>query len=59
MGYFENEDVWFELLRSGISDSEVWLQKVTQDSISFDTILRLLCSHGLVEAHIPSKKWGK
>ncbi|CAG9955489.1 unnamed protein product [Clonostachys rosea f. rosea IK726] len=57
--YFDNEDVWFELLCDGASESEAWLQNATQDRVSFDTTMRLLCSHGLVEAHIPSEERGK
>ncbi|CAH0020139.1 unnamed protein product [Clonostachys rhizophaga] len=56
--YFDNEDLWFELLQSGASDASNWLLQVVQDRLSFDQTMRVLCSHGLVEADPPTGKWG-
>ena len=48
--YFANEDLWYELLdESGLEKPE-WLEKLTENKLTFHTTLRLLCSHGLVEA---------
>ncbi|CRK14677.1 hypothetical protein BN1708_011202 [Verticillium longisporum] len=49
--FFGNEDLWFELLRQGREDGPKWLQDLTESRLVFDESMRVLCSHGLVEAH--------
>jgi tetratricopeptide (TPR) repeat protein len=48
--YFDNQDVWFELLRECPQDGPKWLLQLTEDQLSFDEALRVLCEHALVEA---------
>ncbi|KXH54068.1 hypothetical protein CNYM01_13980 [Colletotrichum nymphaeae SA-01] len=56
--YFDNEDVWYELLQKGGSDGPVWLQKMTEDRFRFNTAMRILCEHGLAEADPAIKESG-
>ncbi|KAL0939237.1 NB-ARC and TPR domain protein [Colletotrichum truncatum] len=53
--YFDNGDLWYELLREGGPSGPAWLQNVTEDKITFDAAMRVLCDHGLVDAN-PSTK---
>ncbi|KAJ5641389.1 hypothetical protein N7490_005389 [Penicillium lividum] len=52
--YFSNEDLWYELLRESIIQKPKWLEELTSNTLTFHGILRLLSSHGLVEALPPS-----
>jgi tetratricopeptide (TPR) repeat protein len=56
--YFDHQDLWFELLQSSAKGAEYWLLQTTQDRLSFDQTMRVLCGHGLVEANSPTGKWG-
>ncbi|KZL83407.1 kinesin light chain 1, partial [Colletotrichum incanum] len=56
--YFDNEDLWYELLQEGGSEGPVWLQDITEDTLSFNATMRLLCEHGLVEADPTSNETG-
>jgi len=47
--YFDNQDLWFELLRHGDSEDPEWLRELTKDELSFDGAVRVLSNHGLVE----------
>ncbi|KAE9566313.1 hypothetical protein CGMCC3_g17528 [Colletotrichum fructicola] len=57
--YFDNDDLWYELLREGRSEGPAWLVEITEDELSFDLAMRLLCEHGLVEANPPAKETGR
>ena len=48
--YFDNQDLWFELLRELDSCGPEWLRQLTVDELSFNQAIRVLCDHGLVEA---------
>ncbi|KAF4486533.1 Nephrocystin-3 [Colletotrichum fructicola Nara gc5] len=50
--YFDNHDVWYELLRAGESEKPLWLHKMIEDRLNFDKVLRVLCDHGLVEPNV-------
>jgi hypothetical protein len=50
--YFDNQDVWFELLRECQQDGPEWLSQLTEDQLSFDEAVRVLCEHALVEAEV-------
>ncbi len=54
--YFDNQDLWFELLRRGNIEGPQWLQELTQDELSFNAAIRALCDHGLVEADSSSQE---
>ncbi|KUM57952.1 hypothetical protein ACN42_g9214 [Penicillium freii] len=47
--YFASEDLWYELLEDSPEKPE-WLGALTENKLTFHASLRLLCSHGLVEA---------
>lgn len=47
--YFDNQDVWFELLREGRASGPQWLCQLTEDQLSFSEVVRVLCNHGLIE----------
>ncbi|KAH6627252.1 hypothetical protein B0J18DRAFT_366270 [Chaetomium sp. MPI-SDFR-AT-0129] len=50
--FFDKEDLWYELLRAGCTwVGPKWLQDLTETRLAFEESMRLLCSHGLVEAH--------
>jgi tetratricopeptide (TPR) repeat protein len=47
--YFDNQDVWLELLQEGRQSSQVWFSELTKDTLSFNAAVRVLCDHALVE----------
>ncbi|KAH7410619.1 hypothetical protein BKA64DRAFT_638282 [Cadophora sp. MPI-SDFR-AT-0126] len=47
--YFDNQDLWLELLQYSKINQPEWLRELTKDEASFDCAVRLLISHGLVE----------
>src|SRR5579871_561231 len=47
--YFDNQDLWFELLREGSSGGQEWLCQLTADELSFNEAVRVLCNHGLID----------
>ncbi|GKT51713.1 nephrocystin-3 [Colletotrichum spaethianum] len=56
--YFDNEDLWFELLQEAGAKGPDWLQDITEDKFNFNATIRVLCEHGLVEADPPTKETG-
>jgi hypothetical protein len=46
--YFDRQDVWFELLRHGRFTDDELIWKLTEDELSFNEAVRLLCEYGLV-----------
>ncbi|KAM3560902.1 hypothetical protein ARSEF4850_003455 [Beauveria asiatica] len=49
--YFDNNDLWYELLKDGKEHKQPWHHDIVLTRLSFDKTMRILCSHGLVEAH--------
>jgi hypothetical protein len=47
--YFDNQDLWFELLREGRTGGPRWLCQLTEDVLSFNEAVRVLCDYGLIE----------
>jgi hypothetical protein len=47
--YFDNQDIWLELLQHANSEDPKWIRKLTEDEISFNGAVRVLSEHGLVE----------
>ena len=47
--YFDNQDLWFELLQEGSTYGPEWLRQLTHDELSFNKAVRVLCEHGLAE----------
>jgi hypothetical protein len=54
--YFDNQDVWFELLRHCDSQDPEWLRKLTEDEMNFNRAVRVLSDHGLVEVDSSSQE---
>ncbi|KAH8600126.1 kinesin light chain [Bisporella sp. PMI_857] len=54
--YFDNQDLWFELLRHGDSDDPEWIRELTADELSFHDAVRILSDHGLVEVATSSEE---
>jgi tetratricopeptide (TPR) repeat protein len=48
--YFDNQDVWLELLQEGRGSGTGWLSELTRDRLVFNKAVRVLCDHALVEA---------
>ncbi|KAK5069593.1 hypothetical protein LTR64_008274 [Lithohypha guttulata] len=50
LAYFDNQEVWYELLHAGLSDaSPRWLQKCLYNEISFASVMGRLVDYCLVE----------
>ncbi|KAI0451347.1 hypothetical protein F5B21DRAFT_487237 [Xylaria acuta] len=47
--YFDNQDIWLELLQSDHRHSMEWVREVTKDELSFTNTVRTLINYGLVE----------
>ncbi len=47
--YFDNQDLWFELLAEGWEDSHEWFATIISDKLCFIEVIRLLCDHALIE----------
>jgi len=47
--YFDNHDLWFELLRHPDSEAREWIHELTEDELNFNKAIRVLTDHGLVE----------
>src|SRR6195952_733143 len=48
--YFDNQDIWFELLQHYKVGQPEWIARLTEDELAFNSAIRVLCDHGLVEA---------
>ncbi|KAF2485907.1 hypothetical protein BDY17DRAFT_246610 [Neohortaea acidophila] len=48
--YFDNQDVWFELLNHTDNDNPQWMAELVEDELAFHACMQVLCDHGLVEA---------
>ena len=47
--YFDNQDLWFELLQHSDSGDPDWIREVAKDEVTFHNAMRVLSNHGLVE----------
>ncbi len=48
--YFDNQDLWFQLLAAGSKGSPEWFSTIVDDELSFNEVIRLLCDHALIES---------
>ncbi len=48
--YFDNQDLWFQLLAAGSEGSPEWFSALVNDELSFIEAIRLLCDHALIES---------
>ncbi|KAK8036599.1 hypothetical protein PG991_001736 [Apiospora marii] len=56
--YFDKDDLWYELLHQRDLAILRWLEDITEDRIIFDKTMRVLCSHGLVDADPATRECG-
>jgi hypothetical protein len=49
LGYFDNHDIWYELLAAGSNGSPEWFSTLVEDEISFNEAIRVLSDHALIE----------
>ncbi|KAI1123810.1 hypothetical protein F5Y10DRAFT_45733 [Nemania abortiva] len=49
--YFDNQDLWLELLQSYKDHSIEWIHQITKDELSFNYMVQTLSDYGLVETH--------
>src|SRR5467141_734943 len=54
--YFDNQDIWFELLRHSDLEDPEWIRELTKDELSFNEAVRVLSDHGLVEVDMSSQE---
>ncbi|KAN0078814.1 hypothetical protein V8E54_005327 [Elaphomyces granulatus] len=54
--YFDNQDLWFELLRHSDSEDPDWIHELTEDELGFNGVVRVLSNHGLVEVDMSSQE---
>jgi tetratricopeptide (TPR) repeat protein len=54
--YFDNQDLWFELLRHSNPKDPNWIQELAKDELSFHSAVRVLSDHGLVEIDVSSQE---
>ncbi|KAI3326718.1 kinesin light chain [Xylariaceae sp. AK1471] len=49
--YFDNQDIWLELLQHQDLHDLGWVHEVTKDELSFNHMIRTLADYGLVEVN--------
>ncbi|KAI3319829.1 hypothetical protein HD806DRAFT_538796 [Xylariaceae sp. AK1471] len=49
--YFDNEDIWFELLQPNGADGPAWIDELA-DELNFNSAMGTLHNYGFVEPHI-------
>jgi tetratricopeptide (TPR) repeat protein len=54
--YFDNQDLWLELLQHSDSNDPEWVRALAEDEVSFHSTMRVLCNHGLVEEDMSSQE---
>ncbi|OHW91780.1 NB-ARC and TPR domain protein [Colletotrichum incanum] len=47
--YFDNYDLWYELLQAGGPEEPLWIHEMTEDKISFDAAMRVLLQRRLLQ----------
>ncbi|KAL9052265.1 MAG: hypothetical protein Q9162_005522 [Coniocarpon cinnabarinum] len=54
LAYFNNQDIWRELLQAGKNFGPPWFSKIMSCDIEFDAVMRIICDHGLVQGNYSS-----
>ncbi|KAI1317973.1 hypothetical protein F5Y16DRAFT_414531 [Xylariaceae sp. FL0255] len=54
--YFDNQDLWFELLQHRDADRTQWVYEATKDELSFHNTIGVLQDYGLVEINSSTDK---
>ena len=47
--YFDNQDLWYQLLTAECDDGPEWFSELVNDELDFIEVMRLLCDHALIE----------
>ncbi|CAD6445958.1 41b63c63-b057-49e5-92f2-0b6c0abeaaab [Sclerotinia trifoliorum] len=47
--YFDNQDLWFELLHHSDPEDPDWIKELTKDELNFHDTVRILTEYGLVD----------
>ncbi|MCJ1268875.1 hypothetical protein MMC22_008763 [Lobaria immixta] len=58
LAYFDNQDIWFQLLAAGRKAGPEWFSTIVEDELSFNEAIRLLCDHALIEPLRVSNGYG-
>ncbi|KAF2966551.1 hypothetical protein GQX73_g7028 [Xylaria multiplex] len=53
--YFDNQDIWLELLQSYREHDLYWIHEITEDEITFNHTIRTLSTYGLVEPELAAE----
>jgi hypothetical protein len=54
--YFDNQDLWFELLQHSDSKDPHWIRELVKDELTFHGAMRILSDHGLVKVNKSSQE---
>ncbi|KAE9372964.1 HET-domain-containing protein [Stipitochalara longipes BDJ] len=54
--YFDNQDLWLELLQHSDPEDPDWVRELTEDDLTFHGAMRVLSDHGLVEVDKSSQE---
>ncbi|RDW56928.1 HET-domain-containing protein [Coleophoma crateriformis] len=54
--YFDNQDIWYELLQHSDYDKLDWIKELVEDEMTFENAVRVLSDHGLVEVEMSSQE---
>ncbi|KIN06734.1 hypothetical protein OIDMADRAFT_156216 [Oidiodendron maius Zn] len=54
--YFDRQDLWFALLRHARSADDELIRKLTEDELSFNEAVRLLCEYGLAHTELSRRQ---
>jgi hypothetical protein len=53
--YFDNQDVWLQLLQEGQDCVPKWFCNLTRDRLVFNNAVRVLCDHVSIETNITTQ----
>ena len=56
--YFDNQDLWFQLLAAGTEGSPEWFSTIVSDELSFNEAIRVLTDHALIDSLKDSGGYG-
>jgi tetratricopeptide (TPR) repeat protein len=49
LGYFDNHDIWYELLAAGSAGGPEWFSRIVEDKVNFNEVMKVLSDHSLIE----------
>lgn len=58
LGYFDHQNLWYELFRGGIVDNTaLWLREMTIDDVEFQSVMRRLTAYYFLEVRVSLQSW--